>query len=59
MIWNDFASFWAMGGHAAYVWGAVVGVLLTMTLELAALTLRDRDLASRAPAHDLEEKEPR
>ena len=50
MIWTDLSSFWAMGGHAAYVWGSLAGVVLAMTIELATLAVRDRDLAERALA---------
>ena len=37
-----------MGGHGAYVWGAVAAVFLALVAELAALTVRDRDSAERA-----------
>lgn len=54
MIWNDFASFIEMGGHAAYVWGSVGAVLLMMAAETVALAVRERDSDARlhAGAHE-------
>lgn len=43
MTWNDFSSFVAMGGQAAYVWGSVAGVLLMMAAETLTLVVRERD----------------
>ena len=48
MSLEHFSSFINMGGQGAYVWGAVIAVLLALAAELATLAVRDRDSATRA-----------
>lgn len=40
-LWH---SFFSMGGHALYLWAAIVGVLVFVVLELTLLLLRHRSI---------------
>jgi heme exporter protein D len=42
MIWQTWSDFIAMGGYAAYVWGAVGTTAAALALEVAALRARRR-----------------
>jgi heme exporter protein D len=46
MIWGNWQNFFYMGGYALYVWGSLIAVLLCMTVEVSALSLRNK--AARA-----------
>lgn len=53
MNWESWSDFFAMGGYALYVWGALAMVFGAIACELTLLTLRARSvrahLAARAP----------
>lgn len=40
MNWNSWGDFFAMGGYALYVWGAMIAVFAAMAWEVGALALR-------------------
>lgn len=40
MSWASWSDFFAMGGYALYVWGAVVVILCLMVAEMLLLALR-------------------
>ncbi len=40
MIWNNWDDFFAMGGYAPYVWGALGAVFGAMAAEMWILTQR-------------------
>jgi heme exporter protein D len=42
MIWRTWSDFIAMGGYAAYVWGAVGTTAAALALEVRALHARRR-----------------
>ncbi len=42
MNWSNWAEFWAMGGHARYVWGSFAMVALVLAAEWAQLAWRRR-----------------
>jgi len=42
MIWHTWSDFLAMGGYAAYVWGAVGTTAAALAFEVAALRARRR-----------------
>lgn len=45
MIWDGWQAFWAMGGHAPFVWGAYVVTALVLVAEIAAVAGRLRRAA--------------
>jgi heme exporter protein D len=61
MSWNSVSDFYAMGGHAVYVWGSFGACLLALVLEPVLLAHRrhaiERTLRRRARAHRLEQQE--
>lgn len=40
--WNNVSDFFAMGGYALYVWGALGATVLGMVLEVVLLKLKSR-----------------
>lgn len=46
--WSDWAAFWAMGRHGAYVWPCVGITALVLALEWWGLCRQRRRLADRA-----------
>jgi len=50
MQWNDWNSFWAMGGYAGFVWGAYGVTLAAFAIELVLLRARRR--AAETAARD-------
>lgn len=49
-LWDGFFS---MGGHALYLWAAIIGVLVFVVLELTLLLLRRRSIIEHLgrPSH--------
>ena len=43
MNWGGWSGFWAMGGHAFYVWGAYGVTLAGLALEALLLWRRARE----------------
>jgi heme exporter protein D len=50
MIWNNWTEFFAMGGYALYVWGAVAAGAAAIVFELLELAGRRRRALSFAAA---------
>lgn len=50
MVWNNFADFLAMGGYAAFVWGAIASAALVLVLEPLHLRQRRQSLLARRQA---------
>lgn len=44
MNWSGWSEFFAMGGHALYVWGAYLGALGILVIEVILLLLRSRNI---------------
>jgi heme exporter protein D len=44
MNWASWADFWAMGGHALYVWGSFAMCVAAVLLEVLLLAHRRREL---------------
>ncbi len=40
MNWGGWSNFWAMGGHAGYVWGSYGVTLVLLALEVYLLRRR-------------------
>ena len=53
--WSSWADFWAMGGHAFFVWMSYGALLVAVVVELVLLRLRrKRALAAIEEERDLE-----
>ena len=48
MQWGSAAEFFAMGGHALYVWGSYFVTAVVIAVEVATLVRRGRTLRVRA-----------
>jgi len=46
MKWNSLAEFFAMGGHALYVWGSFLACLLLMSVEPVLVRMRRNNALS-------------
>ena len=44
MNWASWADFWAMGGHALYVWGSIGMCIAAVLVEMLLLDHRRREL---------------
>ena len=44
MNWNGWSGFFAMGGYALYVWGALAMVLAALAGEVLALARRRKNI---------------
>lgn len=44
MNWASWADFWAMGGHALYVWGSFAMCVAAVLVEVLLLDHRRREL---------------
>ncbi len=42
MYWSSWDAFWAMGGHAFYVWMSFGALFLALAVELVLLRARRR-----------------
>lgn len=47
MNWDSWRDFFAMGGYALYVWGALAVVAGAIACELTLLTLRARSVRAQ------------
>ena len=55
LYWSSWADFWAMGGHAYYVWMSYGALLAAIVVELLLLRARRRRaLAAIEEERDLE-----
>jgi len=53
--WSSWSAFWAMGGHAFFVWMSFGALLAAIVVELVSLRLRrKRALAAIEEERDLE-----
>jgi len=53
--WSSWAEFWAMGGHAFFVWMSYGALLVAVVVELVSLRLRRRRaLAAIEEERDIE-----
>ena len=53
--WKSWADFWAMGGHAFFVWMSFGALLAAIVVEMVSLRLRrKRALAAIEEERDLE-----
>jgi heme exporter protein CcmD len=53
--WSNWEAFWAMGGHAFFVWMSFGALLVAIVVELVSLRLRRaRALAAIEEERDLE-----
>ena len=53
--WSSWSAFWAMGGHAFFVWMSFGALLAAIVVELVSLRLRrKRALAAIEEESDLE-----
>jgi heme exporter protein D len=53
--WSSWSAFWAMGGHAFFVWMSFGALLAAIAVELVSLRLRrKRALAAIEEERDLE-----
>ena len=53
--WSSWEAFWAMGGHAYFVWMSYGALLAAIAVELVSLRLRRRRaLAAIEEERDLE-----
>jgi heme exporter protein CcmD len=53
--WSGWDAFWAMGGHAFFVWMSFGALLVAIVVELVSLRLRRaRALAAIEEERDLE-----
>ena len=48
MHWGSAADFFAMGGHALYVWGSYLVTAVVIAAEASTLVRRGRTLRARA-----------
>jgi heme exporter protein D len=42
MVWSSWDAFWAMGGHAFFVWMSFGALFLAVAVELVLLRVRRR-----------------
>jgi len=42
MYWSSWEAFWAMGGHAFFVWMSFGALFLALAVELVLLRVRRR-----------------
>ncbi|MBL0140821.1 MAG: heme exporter protein CcmD [Betaproteobacteria bacterium] len=55
MWWSSWADFWAMGGHAFFVWMSYGALLAAIVVEIVLLRVRrNRALAAIDEERDLE-----
>ena len=55
MYWSSWSEFWAMGGHAFFVWMSYGALLVAIVVESLLLVLRRRNaLAAIEEERDLE-----
>jgi len=55
MYWTGWSEFWAMGGHAFFVWMSYGALLVAIVVELLLLRARrKRALAAIEEERDLE-----
>jgi len=55
MYWSSWSEFWAMGGHAFFVWMSFGALLAAIVVEMVSLRLRrKRALAAIEEERDLE-----
>jgi heme exporter protein D len=55
MYWSSWDAFWAMGGHAFFVWMSFGALFLAVAVELVLLRLRrNRALGSIEEERELE-----
>lgn len=47
MIWQSWQEFFAMGGHALYVWGSLLVVFALLAAEIICLQWRRRAILQR------------
>jgi heme exporter protein D len=53
--WSSWPEFWAMGGHAFFVWMSYGALLVAVVVELVSLRLRRRRaLAAIEEERDIE-----
>ena len=53
--WSSWSDFWAMGGHAYFVWMSYGALLAAIAVEMVSLRLRrKRALAAIEEERDLE-----
>ena len=53
--WSSWEAFWAMGGHAYFVWMSYGALLAAIAVEMVSLRLRrKRALAAIEEERDLE-----
>ena len=53
--WSSWSAFWAMGGHAFFVWMSFGALLVAIVVELLLLRVRrKRALAAIEEERDLE-----
>ena len=53
--WSSWSAFWAMGGHAFFVWMSFGALLVAIVVEMVSLRLRrKRALAAIEEERDLE-----
>lgn len=50
MVWNSFGEFVSMGGYGQFVWGSVAVSVVSMTLEVVALSMRKGAIAGQLSA---------
>jgi heme exporter protein D len=55
IYWSSWSDFWAMGGHAFFVWMSYGALLVAVVVELVSLRLRRRRaLAAIEEERDIE-----
>ena len=55
MYWSSWDAFWAMGGHAFYVWMSFGALFLALAVELLTLRVRrNRALGAIEEERELE-----
>jgi heme exporter protein D len=55
MYWSNWDAFWAMGGHAFFVWMSFGALFLAIAVELVLLRLRrNRALGAIEEERELE-----
>ena len=55
VYWSSWAEFWAMGGHAFFVWMSYGALLVAIVVEIVLLRIRrNRALTAIEEERDLE-----
>ena len=55
MYWSSWSEFWAMGGHAFFVWMSYGALLVAIVVEIVSLRVRrKRALAAIEEERELE-----